>query len=76
VELSKMFLYEIEVAASHQRRGIARALIKELEHICKDGAFKSMFVFTNESNFPAMELYAATGAKRENTDDVMFVYNC
>ena len=74
-ESSKMFLYEIGVAASHRRRGIASALINELDRICQDGSFISMFVLTNRSNIPATGLYSKTGGSVENSDDLMFTYD-
>ena len=74
-ESSKMFLYEIGVALSHRRRGIATALVHELDRICQDGSFINMFVLTNKSNTPAMQLYSKTGGSIQNSDDLMFTYD-
>jgi ribosomal protein S18 acetylase RimI-like enzyme len=71
----QLFLYEIGVAATFQRRGVARALIAELLHLCTERDFDEMFVITNGSNAPAMRLYETTGGQREAADDVVFVYS-
>jgi ribosomal protein S18 acetylase RimI-like enzyme len=70
----QMFLYEIDVAPEHQRRGVGTALIRALERICQDEGFAEMFVFTNRSNTAAMGLYASTGAHTESDDEQMFVW--
>jgi aminoglycoside 3-N-acetyltransferase I len=74
-ESAKMFLYEIDVAENYRRRGIASALIAQLDRICRDGSFINMFVLTNESNTPATNLYLKTGGYRKHSDDLMFVYD-
>ena len=70
----QMFLYEIGVDPAYQRRGIATALIRALEQICRDEGFGEMFVFTNRSNTAAMRLYASTGGQTESDDEQMFVW--
>ena len=71
-----LLLYSIDVAESYQRKGIGTALIEAVRKIGRvQGCFES-FVFTNESNLPAMQLYQSTGGKRSNPDDVvMFEYD-
>jgi ribosomal protein S18 acetylase RimI-like enzyme len=66
-----MFLYEIEVVESHQRQGVATAMIELLKKIYREkGAFK-MFVIAAASNNAALRLYDSTFGdtreiKREN----------
>lgn len=67
-----LYLYSIDVVESHRRRGLGHALIKELLRIGKEAGCESSFVFTNESNGPAMQMYRGLGGTRTNTDDVMF----
>lgn len=74
-ESAKMFLYEIDVAENYRRRGIASALIAQLDRICRGGSFINMFVLTNESNIPATNLYLKTGGRKKHSDDLMFVYD-
>jgi ribosomal protein S18 acetylase RimI-like enzyme len=73
---SMLFLYSIDVAETHQRRGIGKALIAAVRKIGQAQGCSEAFVFTNESNLPAMQLYQSTGGKRSNPDDVvMFEYD-
>ncbi len=67
-------LYEIAVAPAFQRRGVARGLIDAVKTICEGRDVEELFVITNGSNVPAMELYRSTGGRREAVDDVVFVY--
>jgi aminoglycoside 6'-N-acetyltransferase I len=69
-----MFVYEIEVAEDHRRRGIGRALIEQLKRTCREGRFAKMFVLTEASNTPAMGLYASAGGQRGAPDTVSFWY--
>jgi len=67
-----LFLYSIDVVESKRRKGIARKLIEEFLRIGRKSGCGKSFVFTNESNIPAMETYLALGGTRTNIDDVMF----
>jgi len=69
-----LFFYEIGVDAKYRRKGIGTALIAELKKVCRKKKLLEMFVITNASNLPAMKLYQSTGGKREDLDDVVFVY--
>ena len=69
-----MFLYEIEVAESHRRRGIGRALVEQLKRTCGERRFAKMFVLTEESNTAATALYGSTGGERGDPDTVGFLY--
>ncbi|MCU0543210.1 MAG: GNAT family N-acetyltransferase [Oscillatoriaceae cyanobacterium Prado104] len=73
---SMLFLYSIDVAETHQRRGIGKALIAAVRKLGRSQGCSEAFVFANESNLPAMQLYQSTGGKRSNPDDVvMFEYD-
>src|SRR5262245_41726820 len=50
----QMFLYEIGTEPRFQRRGVARALIAELETLSRASDAEEIFVVTNEENGPAM----------------------
>jgi ribosomal protein S18 acetylase RimI-like enzyme len=69
---NSLFLYSIDVVESHRRKGVARGLIQEFRHIGESAGCAGSFVFTNESNIPAMQLYQTMDGKRTNSDDVMF----
>ena len=70
----KMFIYEIEVAAKHQRKGVGTALINHVRDIVREKKMYSAFVFTNYSNEGAVAFYKSTGAIIENGDDLLFYY--
>ncbi len=62
-ERSEIYLYDLAVAEAHRRRGIARALVKELCRIGKDlGAFV-VFVQADPPDLPAIRLYESLGSK-------------
>jgi ribosomal protein S18 acetylase RimI-like enzyme len=71
-EAVSFFIYSVDVAETHQRRGIAKAMLARLSDLGKSGRWDEMFVFTNAGNPPAMALYAAAGGVRPNPDDVMW----
>lgn len=71
-----LFLYSIDVEESYQRQGIGTALIKAVRKLGASENCCEAFVFTNESNLAAKQLYQSTGGKRSNPDDVvMFEYD-
>tara|TARA_Y100000588_G_scaffold334101_1_gene373374 strand:- start:835 stop:1263 length:429 start_codon:yes stop_codon:yes gene_type:complete len=72
---SELFLYSIDVVKTHRRKGVGKALVEELRKLGRAQGCLGTFVFTNESNFPAMQLYQTTGGNRSNPDDVMFEYD-
>ena len=67
-----LLLLSIDVAESHRRQGVARGLMGEFQKIGRAARCGGSFVFTNESNTPAMQMYQALGGTRTNPDDVMF----
>jgi ribosomal protein S18 acetylase RimI-like enzyme len=71
-----LFLYSIDVEETYQRQGIGTALIQALKKLAQAENCCEMFVFTNESNLAAKQLYQSTGGKRSIPDDVvMFEYD-
>ena len=72
---SQLFIYELEVAAEHRRKGVAHALMSEaLGHAAARGI--DAFVFTNYSNPAAAALYRKLGGVAKNGDDLLFVFAC
>jgi ribosomal protein S18 acetylase RimI-like enzyme len=61
---SILFVYELDVAESHRRRGIATALVTELRRL--SGATEA-FVLTEPDNDAANALYEALGGTRNET---------
>jgi aminoglycoside 3-N-acetyltransferase I len=73
-ESHKMFIYEVEVAEGHRRKGVGTALINFVRDIVRREKMVSAFLFTNYSNEGAVAFYKSTGAAVENGDDLLFVY--
>jgi len=71
---SILFLYEVDVAAACRRRGVATALLLELERVARARGIREAFVLTNASNEPAMRLYESLGGVREHDDDVLWTF--
>ena len=69
-----MFIYEIEVAEPHQRKGAGTALINHIRTLAQEHLMFEMFVFTNRSNTTACAFYTSTGGQIEEGDELMFVY--
>ncbi|HKO05287.1 MAG TPA: GNAT family N-acetyltransferase [Candidatus Acidoferrales bacterium] len=71
---AKMFIYEIEVAEAHRRKGMGTSLIGAIREIVRREGLMNAFVLTNHSNEGAVAFYKSTGGRIENGDDLMFVY--
>jgi aminoglycoside 3-N-acetyltransferase I len=68
-----MFLYEIEVVESHQRQGVAAAMVDLLKEICCEKRAFKMFVIASASNTAALRLYDSTfGDTRQREDGVVY----
>ena len=70
-EAVSFFIYAVDTTPSHQRRGIAKAMIAALAAEGKTGRWDEMFVFTNRGNAAAMALYASAGGTSPPPDDVV-----
>jgi aminoglycoside 6'-N-acetyltransferase I len=58
---SKLFVYEVDVAETRQRRGIAKALLARLAEIARERGIRVGFVLTDHDNVPANALYRSAG---------------
>ena len=58
---AKLFVYEVDVAESHRRRGIASALLARLGELARDRGIRAGFVLTEPDNGPANALYRSAG---------------
>jgi ribosomal protein S18 acetylase RimI-like enzyme len=68
---TEMFVYELSVDEAYQRRGIARALLHELEQLARDLECYGMWVVTSEDNAAALATYQASGATIERAQAVL-----
>jgi aminoglycoside 3-N-acetyltransferase I len=63
---AKLFVYEVDVAEAHRRRGIANALFARLAELACERGIRVGFVLTDEDNVAANALYrSADGASRK-----------
>ena len=70
-EATSFFIYAVDTTPSHQRRGIAKAMIAALEAERAAGRWDEMFVLTNAGNAAAMALYAGAGGVSPPPNDVV-----
>jgi aminoglycoside 3-N-acetyltransferase I len=64
-ERAKLFLYEVDVCASHRRRGIGSALLARLAELARERGIRVGFVLTDPGNGPANALYRDAGASTQ-----------
>ena len=70
-EATSLFIYSVDTTPTHQRQGIAKAMLQALAAEGRTGRWDEMFVFTNRGNAPAMALYASAGGVSPPPDDVV-----
>lgn len=70
---TEMFLYELGVHPSFQRRGIGKALVNALAELAREKGCYGMFVLTDRENVAAMQTYRGTGTIAES-DHVMLAW--
>ncbi len=63
---TELFLYELGVDERFRRRGIGRALLRELAALAKERGCYGMFVLTDDDNPAALATYDVDGALRED----------
>ena len=68
------FIYEVQTSSRHRRRGIGRAMLREVEAHARGCGVNKMWVLTHRSNRAANALYAAAGGRAENDDDVLYCW--
>ena len=71
-EPSSLFVYEVDVAETHRRQGIATRLLREFGAFARGRGIRTGFVLTNAANEAAMGLYASVGGVRPADDDVLW----
>lgn len=70
---SKLFVYEVDVAESHQRRGIGSTLLARLAELARERCIRAGFVLTDEANAEANALYRSAGGTSD--PDVMWTFS-
>lgn len=64
-ERSEIYIYDLAVAASHRRQGIATALITELKKIAAQRGVYVIFVQADLVDGPAIALYSKLGTRED-----------
>jgi aminoglycoside 3-N-acetyltransferase I len=60
-ESSELFIYDVAVRADHQRRGVGRLLIRELQRLAGTAGVKDLFVPADDEDLHALDFYRALG---------------
>ena len=58
---AKLFVYEVDVAETHRRRGIATALLARLAELARERGIRSGFVLADHDDVAANGLYRSAG---------------
>ncbi len=64
-ERSEIYIYDLAVAATHRRKGIAMALIQELKQIAQVRGAYAIFVQADLVDAPAIALYTKLGIRED-----------
>jgi aminoglycoside 3-N-acetyltransferase I len=64
-ERSEIYIYDLAVAETHRRRGIATSLIAHLRTIAKERGAYVIFVQADQGDTPAIELYTKLGVRED-----------
>ena len=64
-ERSEIYIYDLAVAASHRRQGIATAMIQELRRVGRARGAYVIFVQADYQDPPAIALYEKLGIREE-----------
>lgn len=62
---SEIYLYDLAVAATHRRRGVATAMIDALRRIARNCGAWVVFVQADPPDTPAVALYTKLGARED-----------
>ncbi|MCX5133089.1 MULTISPECIES: GNAT family N-acetyltransferase [unclassified Streptomyces] len=68
---TEMFLYELAVAEPFQRRGIGRALVRELASLARERGCYGMWVGVDTGNDVALAVYRSADGKDDGTCTVV-----
>jgi len=71
---SELWINEVAVAPSHQKRGIAKAILKELLQLGRELGCRNAWVLTDRNNEAANHLYRSVGGQIGEEDTVMYEF--
>jgi ribosomal protein S18 acetylase RimI-like enzyme len=70
----ELWINEISVAPTHQRRGMGKALLRAMLDEAKQSGCREAWVFTERENMAAMAMYKSTGGVESAPDPTMFTF--
>jgi aminoglycoside 6'-N-acetyltransferase I len=70
----ELWINEIGVAPTHQRRGIGKMLLRSILENAKQSGCTEAWVLTDRSNIPAMAMYKSVGGTETLPDPTMFTF--
>jgi GNAT superfamily N-acetyltransferase len=70
---AKLFVYEVDVAETRQRRGIGTVLLRRLAGLARERGIRTGFVLTDADDVPANALYRSAGGTSH--EDVMWEFS-
>ena len=69
-----LLLYEVDVAETHQRKGVGRAMLEYLKGLCEKRGYGEMWVLTELDNEAGNAVYRSAGGVLENSPANMYVF--
>lgn len=69
-----LFINEVGVAPSHQRRGIASSMLEAMLRVAREAGCSEAWVLTDRTNEAAMGLYASSGGEIAPGAQIMFTF--
>jgi aminoglycoside 3-N-acetyltransferase I len=70
----RSFIYDLDVAQGHRRRGAGTALVETFKVACREHSGREVFVQTLGSDARAVAFYLGTGAKLETPGTHIYVW--
>jgi ribosomal protein S18 acetylase RimI-like enzyme len=73
-DASMVYLFEIEIAEEHRRKGLGKRMIHLLKELCLESGVEDIWVGTENDNIAAKRLYESTGGVLSSPDSCEFTY--
>lgn len=64
-ERREIYIYDLAVAGSHRRRGVARGLIDALKEVAREQGAYVIYVQADRGDVPAISLYESMGTRED-----------
>lgn len=65
-ELAEVYIYDVAVKNSFQRKGIGKKLLQALTVYCRQNNYQQFFVHADEADINALEFYSTTGGSAQS----------